>query len=281
MRKDSVIFYAIFFIMACALSALPLCTYGEKKIIYHKKKHPKKKVIHKSARFVGEVIIDAVMLNVKLFSLDSAKIITSFIPFYLGSRMFDEDIQNNFYDSCLHKNIRQLPKSCHDIVQKGIGIPMVSLSSLALFSHNEDLRMTARMFAIGLPFVQSGKDLIKKAKGKAFLRPWHEEFSRKKRSSGGFPSGHMANATYMVTLFGMRHGLKFGIPLGIFAASVFITFLNCNRHYFSQLVAGSCLGVLYASAANKVIEKKLADRFDCALSATQYGRAAFRISYYF
>lgn len=281
MRRDFILQSTMLLVAFCSYTLMPLVLYAEKKIIYHKNKFPKKNLIHTGAHFIGEIIVDAVMLNVKLFTLDSAKIITSFTPFYLLSRMVDEDIQKNFYDPCAHKNIYQLPKSCHTFAQKGIGIPMVALASLAFFSHDQDLRTTARIFAIGLPFVHSGKDLIKKCEGKAFLRPWHEEFSRKKRSSGGFPSGHMANATYMTTLFGMRHGIKFGIPLGVFASAVFVAFLNCNRHYLSQLVAGSCLGVLYAVAANKVVEKKLSEQFGFSLESREQGGVGVKLSYYF
>lgn len=237
--------------------------------------------MYDGAYFLGEIIVDALRLQRNLFTLDSAKILTAITPFYLTTRMMDEDIQSNFYDCAAHKNIHQFPKACHHIAQKGIGVPMVALSSLALFAKDEDLRLTARIFAIGLPFVQSGKDLIKKIDTKACLRPWHEEFNHKHRSLGGFPSGHMANVTYMTALFGMRHGWKFGVPLGCFAAFVFADFLNCNRHYFSQLVAGAGLGLLYAFAANKVVEKKLSERLEIAMVSTERGDPGIKMVYHF
>lgn len=221
------------------------------------------------------------MLNVKLFSMETVKVITAFTPVYLASRMFDERIQVKFHDRQYHKNINQLPKTCHTLAQCGIGIPMVLLSSLALWGWNEDLRMTARLFAIGLPFVQSGKDIIKSLQFKSCLRPWHEDFGKEQRSSGGFPSGHMANVVYMTSLFGMRHGPAWAIPLGLFSTFVFVDFLNCNRHYLSQLFAGAGLGLIFAFAANKVIEQKLEARlfFDCVPDSR--GGSSFKVSYCF
>lgn len=193
-----------------------------KKNIYITKCIKKERLMHRTAHFFGEIIVDALMLNINVFSIDSVKVITAFTPAYLISRMFDERVQENFHDRMQHKNIYQLPKKCHDIVHYGIGVPMVVLSSLAFWGWNEDLRMTARLFAIGLPFVHSGKDVIKKLRFKSCLRPWHEDFGKEKRSSGGFPSGHMANVIFMATLFGMRHGPAWGIPLGLFATFVFV-----------------------------------------------------------
>lgn len=220
----------------------------------------RKSVGQKMVYYFGELVVDAVRLNINLFSVDSAKIITSFTPFYLSARWIDERIQSNFYDPSCHKNVNQLPDKCHQTAQHGVAVPMIGLSGLALYGWTEDLRQTGRMIAIGLPFVHSGKDVIKKLRFKCCLRPWHQDFSSKKRSSGGFPSGHMANVSYMTTLMWMRHGPKWGIPLSLFSSLVFADFLNCNRHYLSQLIAGVGLGVLFAFAANKVVERKLSER---------------------
>jgi membrane-associated phospholipid phosphatase len=224
-------------------------------------------------RAFAEIVYDALLLQVNLFTVTSAKILTAITPFYLTTRIIDEPMQCKFYDANNHKNINQLPKACHSIGKNVIGVPMVVLSSLAFFAPTEGLRETARMFIIGLPFVHWGKDLIKTCDAKICLRPWHEDFDRKKRSTGGFPSGHMANVTYMTALFGIRHGAKFAVPLGLLATFIFADFFNCNRHYLSQLVAGAGLGLLYAFAANRVIEKKIAQRMRVCLDVDARGRA--------
>src|SRR3546814_2989372 len=43
---------------------------------------------------------------------------------------------------------------------------------------------------------------------------------------------------YMTVLYGLRYGVKAAAPIGIFGTFLGVTFLNCNRHYLSQLVAG-------------------------------------------
>lgn len=240
-----------------------------------------KNYAHQAARFFGDIVVDAFVLNKNLFSITSAKILTGFTPLYLITRMTDERIQCNFHDHVCHKNVNQLPKACHAIGRYAIGIPMVGLASLAIFAHDEDLRMTGRIFAIGLPFVHWGKEIIKKLEFNACLRPWHEDFSHKKRSAGGFPSGHMANVTFMATLFGMRFGPKWGVPLGFLASFIFVDFVNCNRHYVSQLVAGAGLGVLFACAADTLIDKKLSDRYELTVGADSSGAPTVTCSYRF
>jgi hypothetical protein len=213
--------------------------------------------LYKTIHFAGEIVVDAVFLCVNLFSVDSAKIITAFTPFYLITRRTDESIQNHFYDPTCHKNCHQLPKACYNIARHGIAVPMVGLSSLAIFSSDPDLALTARMLAIGLPLVQSGKDVIKTLEFKCCLRPWHQDFSKERRSTGGFPSGHIANVSYMASLFGIRHGPAWAVPLTAFGLFVAANFLVCNRHYLSQLVAGAGLGLIFAVAASKVVDTKL------------------------
>ena len=230
---------------------------------------------------VAIAVKDAFSLLHNLFSVNSAKVLTGFTPLYLLTRMHDERIQAHFYDACNHHNINQFPQRCHTIAHYGVGVPIVALSSLVLFARDEDLRLTAWMFTLGLPFVQSGKDIIKQLRFKACLRPWHEKYSRHQRSSGGFPSGHMANVTYMATLFGMRHGPAWGIPLGAFAGFVFADFLNCNRHYLSQLVAGAGLGVIFAVAASKVVDEKLAKRYSFSCGVDQGGKPCAQFCYSF
>ena len=233
------------------------------------KEYTNKKRCYDPTAFVGEIIVDAFDVLKNLFSVSTAKVITAVTPLYIASRVHDEKIQNCFYDPNNHKNIRQFPKACHHLAHYGVGVPMVALSSLAIFAHDENIRLTALMFAIGLPFVHSGKDIIKKLRFKACLRPWHEDFDRHRRSSGGFPSGHMANVVYMASLFGMRLGPAWGVPLSLFAGFVFADFLNCNRHYFSQMVAGAGLGLMFACAASKVVDRKLSERcsFSCGIDS--------------
>lgn len=212
---------------------------------------------HQLNHWVCDIIVDAISLNLNLFTRSTLETITGCLPFYLLTRRIDEDIHSNFYEYGTHKNIYQFPKKCHSIAQKAVAIPMVGLSSLAVFAHDQDLRLTGRMIAIGLPFVHSGKNIIKTWRSKGCLRPWNGKFSCVERASGGFPSGHMANVVFMTALMGIRHGPRWAVPLSIFSAFVMADFVNGNRHYVSQLVAGIGLGVIYAFAASKVVDGKL------------------------
>ena len=272
------VFFCINFFQTAVRSQSPCSPVG--KAICHKALYGKhqQKGMHKFGHFIGDIVIDALRLHRYLFTVDTAKVITALMPVYLTARSIDEEVQSRFYDPVCHKNINQFHHSCHTFGKHGVGIPMVALSSLAFFAPDEDLRMTARMFAIGLPFVHSGKDVIKNLQTKSCLRPWHEDFSCKKRSSGGFPSGHMANITYATALFGIRHGIKWAAPLSLFAAFVFADFINCNRHYLSQMIAGAGFGVMYALAANKVIEKKLSERVTLAVGCDENGRHTFKVN---
>lgn len=230
--------------------------------------------LDKSGRFLSGIVVDVVDLHVKLFSVETAKIITAFTPFFITARFIDEGFQSTFYIPEQHKNKCQLPEQCHQVAKSGIAVPMVALSTAWIWGWNEDLRYTGRMTALGLPFVQSGKDILKNIESTCCLRPWNEHFSNKKRSSGGFPSGHMANVTFLATLWGLRHGARWAIPLSMFAVFVMADFVNCNRHYVSQLIAGTGLGVIYGIAASKVVDKRLSDRITLSISTTPRGGVA-------
>lgn len=236
------------------------CAVGLQVYGYQKPCHPRfneRSFGHRLFHGVADIFVDAISLHMNLLSRNTAQVITGFLPLYLITRRMDDDIHGNFYDPHTHTNCDQFPKKCHKMAQKAVAIPMVTLSSMMFFGWNEDVRQTGRMTAISLPFVHSGKNVIKRWRSKACLRPWHEDFSCEERSSGGFPSGHMANVSFMTTLWGLRHGPRWAVPLGLFSTFVLADFINWNRHYLSQMVAGVGLGVIYALAANKVIDCRL------------------------
>lgn len=220
----------------------------------------------------GQAIKDAFLLNLSLISKESFIVIAATLPIYLTSRMMDENIQCHFFSHVSHKNINQMPHWCHELVRYGVGIPIVLLGSQVFLSRDPEWREAGWMLLLGIPFVIFGKNIIKTFDADFCLRPWHEDFCHDhKRSMGGFPSGHMAQAAYIATLYGMRFGPRLAIPLSFFAAALGIVFLNCNRHYFSQMVAGAGLGALYGIAANKVIDCKLAQDVTLNVCFDRYG----------
>ncbi len=243
--------------------------------------HQDASVPNKVGNFLRDAVKDAIRLHVYLFSVDSAKVVAGVTPFYISTRFLDEKFQSNFYDPCCHKNICQLPGAAHTAAKCCVAIPMIILSTAYLWGPTEDIRYTGWMTAVALPFVQSGKDLIKKARTKACLRPWNEQFSRFERSSGGFPSGHMANVAFLSTLWGMRHGPKWAVPVALLGAFVAVDFVNCNRHYISQLVAGVGLGVIYGFAASKVVDNKLEERWEIGINENKQGVPCLQLRYRF
>lgn len=223
---------------------------------------------------------DAIRLNLNLISWDTFKVVASIFPFYVATRMGDEKLQRCFYDECCHKNKTQLPHWCHDLACYSLAIPIIYFGTRPFLSYDIELQEAGRIFLLGMPIVIFSKDIIKQFDFDACLRPWNEKFSRHKRAGGGFPSGHMAEAAYIAVLFGMRFGPKYAIPLGLMAAFIGVTFLNCNRHYASQLIAGVGFGALYAIAANKLIDTKINERITMQLSM-QNCRPALSCSYNF
>ena len=224
--------------------------------------------------FIGDAIKDAFLLNANLISTESFIVIASTLPVYLASRLIDDSIQCHFFTHNGHKNINQIPSWCQQLVRFGIGVPIVILGSQLFLSSDPEWKEAAWMLLLGIPFVIFGKDIIKRLDADFCLRPWHQDFCQHhKQAMGGFPSGHMAQATYIATLYGMRFGPKLGVPLAFFAASLGIVFLNCNRHYLSQLVAGIGLGALYGIAANKVIDSKLGPDFNIGFCFDRNGPA--------
>jgi membrane-associated phospholipid phosphatase len=142
------------------------------------------------------------------------------------------------------------------------------------------LRLTARIFGIGAIFTLCAKDIIKEFKLDANKRPWNEHF-KKKVTYGGFPSGHMAEATYMAIVWGLQYGLKAAIPLTAFALTSFGVLVNCNRHYVSQVVGGAALGAVYGLAANAVINKKIAETITFEMASSPQGLPNLKLAYYF
>lgn len=210
--------------------------------------------INNGIKIIAETVL---LLHGNLFSLSTFKTIAVTFPFYGVTRGFDEKIQQCFFDQHSRKNRNNPPGWCSQLARFSITPPIVYLGLQAVLSHNEEMRAAAQTFLIGLPFVLLTKDLIKQLEFKSNLRPFHETLSPHKRCSGGFPSGHMAEAVYTATLFGMRFGRRYAIPLSLIAGFLGTVFVACNRHYTSQVIAGAAFGAMYAVAANKVIDWRL------------------------
>ena len=228
---------------------------------------------------IRDFFVDILKINKNLFSKRAALAFAGFMPAYIGARHAEKCLHGKFYDDEHHTDIHQLPrKLCKVFGDKGIAVPIVLFSSLAIFSRDERLRRTSEMFAKGVVAIQITKKIIKEAtKHECNLRPYCGRFEKVK-TYGGFPSGHMAVSTFMAFLYGIRHGRRWGIPLGAYAIANFGVGLNCNRHFASQLVIGAALGTAYAFATLKTINEKYGN-FDCELTTNNHGKPAVQMSY--
>jgi hypothetical protein len=221
---------------------------------------------------IGSAMQDVIDLHLNIISKETFIVIAATMSPYLISRQIDDHIQCHFFSHTNHKNINQCPHWCKSLVRFGIGVPIVAFGSQLFLSRDPEWREAAWMLLLGIPFVIFGKDVIKTFDADFCLRPWHEDFCQDhKRGGGGFPSGHMAQASYIATLYGMRFGPKLAVPLTFFAAALGIIFVNCNRHYLSQLIAGAGLGAIYGIAANKVIDRKLSESWNVGLCIDRHG----------
>lgn len=236
--------------------------------------------------FAAQAVRDIVSLHQYIFHWDTLKVISTTFPAYMLLRMFDDDIQSAFYHGhCLkqcHKDVHQAPRWCEDMAQYGIAFPIAVMFG-SLFVGDLQLRTTSWMFLLGVPFVVFGKDVFKKIRFDAAQRPWREQFGSDHRSFGGFPSGHMAEVTYLTVLYGLRYGVRAAGPLVVASTFLCVTFLNCNRHYASQMIAGAGIGTIFALSANKVIEAKLSHTqpIEMNLDVSSKGSPALSIGWSF
>ncbi len=72
-----------------------------------------------------------------------------------------------------------------------------------------------------------------------------------------FPSGHSANAFAISTVFGRRYGREVGLPLFVLAGFVPVARIHDRHHFFSDVVAGSVLGVVAGWAVERGDGEKL------------------------
>ncbi len=246
------------------------------------KKETSHNIFYRSMNEVGIAIKDFAWLHRNLLSVDSAKILTAFTPLYLITRAADDPVQQFFYDPLHHKNINQMPRKFSKGIEKTVSVIVFSGAGLALFVPDKRLRTTSRLFALGLFSGLVLKDVAKIAKTNANLRPWHEQFSSVQRSHGGFPSGHMFEMVFMTMTYGLEYGLKAWIPLGLCSTAMAIVSVTANRHYASQVVAGTALGVVYGMAAHKRVAAFLrADECTIDITTDKSGNPAISVTYNF
>lgn len=207
---------------------------------------------------------DLADMNRRLFSPRVLRPVAMSMPIYFASKEADEHVNCVFYDKDLHQNISNLPKCVPDYVSKSVAATIIAFSAIQMFTSRPDLRLSSDIFSKGAFSIWLTKNLIKNTvRLKICQRPKNGDFSQSCVYYGGFPSGHQASATYLATFFWMRQGPKWGIPLTLYAGSVFGAALEGNRHYVSQLIGGAILGLAYAFASREMIKAKVGSYVEC------------------
>lgn len=207
---------------------------------------------------------DMADLNRRLFSPRVLRPVAMSLPIYFAVREADDKVNCVFYDKHEHKNLSQLPKCVPDYVSKSVAATAVAFSTIQIFTSKPDLRLTSDIFSKGAFSIWLTKNLIKNTVNlKICQRPPNGCFKKNCIYYGGFPSGHQAIATYLASFFWMRHGPKWGVPLAIYAASVFGAAVAGNRHYSSQLIGGAILGLAYSFASREMIKAKVKSYVQC------------------
>ena len=96
-----------------------------------------------------------------LFDWDTLKIFALTFPVFVGARIIDEKLQRCFYDFHAHKNKNNAPKWFHDTAEWSVAIPIIFCAIEAVLARDDQFREACRTYFVGMPFVISGKDLIK------------------------------------------------------------------------------------------------------------------------
>ncbi|MCX5921780.1 MAG: phosphatase PAP2 family protein [Candidatus Dependentiae bacterium] len=238
----------------------------------------------KPTRWITNLASDTANLFINFVDLDTVKTFIFTFPLYAAGQAFDERLHHCFYDMHHHKNINKCPSIARKWADTWAIRTVAAVNAGFLFlSKNERLRQTSKMFLIGLPFLVLTTHAFKHVcYGEFCLRPLHDKFCPDHiRKRGGFPSTHAGDFAFATTLFALQFGPRAAVPLGLVGGAVLCSFVNDNRHYLSQIIAGAGLGVVFAFAADKVVNKNLARDLNMHIDVTPQGSPALALSWKF
>lgn len=222
--------------------------------------------------FMHTIISDMVYFNKYLFfSADTYKILLLSGPLYMACRAGDKPMHNYFYDKKKHRNINTIPPVFHYSVDPLMAVALTTSIVLQFISPDLHTRKVSEVFLAALPFLSLYKNVLKTFHIKGALRPKNQCFSACTSYYGGFPSGHMWQATFMAYLFGAELGVNYAVPLGAFATLVAVQSVAINRHTLSQVCAGAALGAVFGAAAQKVVHRALQDESSYGILVNRSG----------
>lgn len=215
-----------------------------------------------------EILFDFIETNYYIFSKETVLIGAITAPLYFLTKKCDNHIHKCFYDHNKHLNFYKTHRSAHKFAHYGEYAIAGALSTLSMCPEPR-IQSTAKMLAIGFPYVYKLKLACRRKMPKleCFLRPKSEFFDKNSKFYNGFPSGHMTEIVYMLTLFGFSLGYKWAIPIGAYTAYVASDFLINNRHFASQLIAGIGIGATFGYASYKAVNNRVDEKISTNCSA--------------
>lgn len=233
------------------------------------------------ASFLGDVLFDFADVPKNLFSKETLCVGAAFVPVFFFGRDCDEHIHQRYFCDKHCRNVHVYPHWWHDFSDTSAMVVDLGIAAALMLWPDEEKRTMGHVFLVGSIYTLVVKDLLKKVKWDNNLRPKNSCFDCTKRHYGGYPSGHMALSLYMATFFGKVAGPLWSIPFGVWAGAIFFDSLRCNRHYFSQLLAGGCLGIAFGFAAAYTFFDYKKNDFSCGFGVDECGRPVVRASYEF
>jgi len=199
------------------------------------------------------VVLDLIEINISLLSSKTFYTLGLATPLYLSALSIDTRLHYLFYDQKAHRNIRQL-ELFNSVLNRQMSDNLLAnfiiLSSLGIFSDNKNFQDIGYKLMLGLCSMGLVKKIIKLINWDGALRPNNQYFIHGEKYYGGFPSGHLMTMSYLNTIWIQQFGLKDSSLLILATTYMFVDYLVQNRHYISQLIAGSAIGIIYGCAVN-------------------------------
>lgn len=261
----------------------PYESFKKEKVVKHREMPMNDITPWKVNQFAYKMFNDLYDIGENVFTLDTMKVISGVLPFYLAGRQVEKSLHRKFYDATTHTNKHQPGKFLRKFLDDRImAMPAVAYTLVGCAHKDPFERRTARMFGWGLLWTWASKITLKQIKCAASLRPKNQKFDRYKDYYGGNPSGHTSTSMFAAVYLGLNKGWKWAVPLGMYTGFVGGLSVALNRHFLSQVIAGAGLGAIFGVASHTALEKvKYSQNWELALTGEQNGGVGLMVAYNF
>ena len=235
---------------------------------------------HSPGDLIRNVGIDFLDVHRHIFTANSMRVLSGFVPIYIGARLIDEPTHNSFYDYEFHANKDEPCEHLYTLTNGHMSYPIIVLSAMLFASSCQRTRVAVGTVIPGIMAVLFTKDLLKDCC--AGRRPYNEHYRCDTWVYNGWPSGHATGISFLAVYYGLTQGARWMIPAGIVAGLLSGLAVQCNKHYVSQVVAGLALGTTYAFATYAVYKKRVCSmerELCCSLQARPNRQIGFELAY--